>query len=61
MSQPDAPIDDATVDADSLLGDLLGNLPIVGPLLKDLGGRSLTDDAAIGQFPRLLSFHGNTG
>jgi hypothetical protein len=54
LSQPDAPIDDATVDAD-------GILPVVGPLLTGLGLRSLTDDAAIGQFSRLLPFRDNTG
>ena len=59
LSQPDAPIDDATVHAEvlnlvtGLLGGLLGG--------GGLGLRSVTDDTAIGQFPRLLPFHGNTG
>ena len=47
MSQPNG------LDVDNLLG-VVGNLPGVGL-------RSVTDDAAIGQFPRLLPFHGNTG
>jgi hypothetical protein len=49
LSQPDAPIDDATVDADAFFG-----------LLGLLGLRSLTGDAAIGQFFRFLPFRGNT-